>query len=235
MMNRQKIGKHARGGGEAYYYYLTKVGLASLLGFVSQKNEKEFVKHLSITQRELLPGIFELWPIFERLEIDDIARRRLPTFSAIFHGEPLLSHVHHESNHRPILYGEHGQPMSSRVEADPYRCTSENDAQAFLNPFGIFRFEYYPGARENQERWVKAIQKDDTLLTIAIQACFNQAESNLKKANDALEFPSKEIRYFKDNERIEKLAKTINNLNSTNRTFRLHIEEIEKKLKPRSH
>ena len=176
-----------------------------------------------------------MWPIFERLEIDHIATRRLPTFSAIFHGEPLLSHVHHESNHRPILYGEHGQPMSNKVEVNPYRCTPEDDAQAFLNPFGIFQFEYYPGARENQERWINAIQKDDTLLTIAIQACFNQAESNLKRANNALEFPSKKIRYFKDNERNEKLAKTINNLNSTNRTFRLHIEEIENRLRLRSH
>ena len=54
MMNQQKTGKRARGGGEAYYYYLTKVGLASLLGFVSQENGKGFVERLSITQRDLL-------------------------------------------------------------------------------------------------------------------------------------------------------------------------------------
>ncbi len=145
--------------------------------------------------------------------VEDIARRRLPLFSAYYHGDPLRIYVYHESP-KPLYLGFHGKMSWTKGETFPYRCDQDEDAQAFLDPQGLFRFEYHKGAEEEVKRWLAAIRGDDLLLTTTMQACIRKSEELIAQANRALEFPMKEARALKDPTLTKNLSDAILKVNS---------------------
>jgi predicted transcriptional regulator len=177
MIHLERTNRRMRGGLRFSYYRLTSLGLQNLItsaynmhlgGFF---NTQTF-RHLAHKYQGELT-IFGLWDTFQAAGVEDMARRRLPVFLLIFHGQQLEHYVYHASGSPDC--GLHGTKNWLK-DAGEYECTPDDDVEAFLDPYLL----------RPDDTWLAAVSANEILRSIYIRSLVKQAARIMRHANRGL-------------------------------------------------
>jgi DNA-binding Lrp family transcriptional regulator len=229
--------KKARGGGKSYHYELTRLGLEGLIPLVDSRDEERFFKDFATKYRGLLPDICKVLPIFEKAGVDRGGvggmAWRLRLFSSHFHGNPLRNYVYDPfRDKQPFFYGAHGRSRYDKEYASGqfYGCTHQEDAQEFVNPYGIFRLSYYEGADEDQKKWLEIVRSNEPLLALAIQASLREAQSHADRAHKVMTDLYQEVKPLKDSKLRTEVSNSIDRLQTSLEVAQRQLSEVQNAL-----
>jgi DNA-binding PadR family transcriptional regulator len=226
MVKVVKTDRAVPGGNKFNYYTLTPSGVENLIsaGIIHTRSiSPSTVRSLLQRYQDLLPyaaSVSDLWPIFRKEKVEDIAARRLARLFAECHGEQLCDCVV-RGLERP-RGGSHAllnRLREHQLGKKPLslNCSAIDDLEVFVDPDAFLPlFDYLarsPNADVEFKRWLEVVTSNEKLQVIDDRRALKEAEVHMRKTNGILNRLAVKRSNLKDGD-VETYTKLIAEVNS---------------------